>query len=83
LPADPELVFDGPTDASMTITLAHGAGAGMEGYGEVDRNTWGGEGRASGGTGQGQRDLRLKARKPVRKSGPLGGYKALGQVQRG
>jgi predicted alpha/beta-hydrolase family hydrolase len=30
LPADPELLFDGPTDASRTIVLAHGAGAGMD-----------------------------------------------------
>jgi predicted alpha/beta-hydrolase family hydrolase len=30
LPADPELLFDGPTDASRTVVLAHGAGAGMD-----------------------------------------------------
>jgi predicted alpha/beta-hydrolase family hydrolase len=30
LPADPELLFDGPTDATRTIALAHGAGAGMD-----------------------------------------------------
>jgi predicted alpha/beta-hydrolase family hydrolase len=30
LPGDPELVFDGPTDAPRTIVLAHGAGAGMD-----------------------------------------------------
>jgi hypothetical protein len=28
--ADPELLFDGPTDASRTIALAHGAGAAMD-----------------------------------------------------
>jgi len=30
LTADPELLFDGPSDASTTIALAHGAGAGMD-----------------------------------------------------
>jgi predicted alpha/beta-hydrolase family hydrolase len=30
LPADPELLFDGPGDASTTIALAHGAGAAMD-----------------------------------------------------
>jgi len=30
LSADPELLFDGPSDASTTIALAHGAGAGMD-----------------------------------------------------
>jgi predicted alpha/beta-hydrolase family hydrolase len=30
LPAYPEFVFDGPTDASRTNVLAHGAGAGMD-----------------------------------------------------
>jgi uncharacterized protein len=30
LPADPELLFDGATDASRTIVLAHAAGAGMD-----------------------------------------------------
>jgi uncharacterized protein len=30
LSADPELLFDGPADASSTIALAHGAGAGMD-----------------------------------------------------
>src|SRR5437016_5930441 len=30
MPADPELLFDGPTNASRTIVLAHGAGAGMD-----------------------------------------------------
>jgi predicted alpha/beta-hydrolase family hydrolase len=30
LPADPELLVDGPTDASRTIALAHGAGAAMD-----------------------------------------------------
>jgi predicted alpha/beta-hydrolase family hydrolase len=30
LPADPDLLFDGPTDAATTIALAHGAGAGMD-----------------------------------------------------
>jgi uncharacterized protein len=30
LPADPELLFDGPKEASRTIVLAHGAGAGMD-----------------------------------------------------
>jgi uncharacterized protein len=30
LPADLELLFDGPKGASMTIALAHGAGAGMD-----------------------------------------------------
>jgi uncharacterized protein len=29
MPSDPELVFDGPSDAATTIALAHGAGAGM------------------------------------------------------
>jgi predicted alpha/beta-hydrolase family hydrolase len=29
VPADPELLFEGPTDAQRTIALAHGAGAGM------------------------------------------------------
>jgi hypothetical protein len=28
LPADPDLQFDGPTEASRTVALAHGAGAG-------------------------------------------------------
>jgi len=26
MPADPELLFNGPSDASTTIALAHGAG---------------------------------------------------------
>ena len=30
MPADPELLFDGPADASRTVALAHGAGAGMD-----------------------------------------------------
>jgi predicted alpha/beta-hydrolase family hydrolase len=30
LPADPELLLDGPSDAPRTVALAHGAGAGME-----------------------------------------------------
>lgn len=30
MPTDPELLFDGPTDAFTTIALAHGAGAGMD-----------------------------------------------------
>jgi predicted alpha/beta-hydrolase family hydrolase len=30
LPADTELIFDGPTDAAQTIALAHGAGVGMD-----------------------------------------------------
>jgi uncharacterized protein len=30
LPTDPEILFDGPTDASRTIALAHGAGVGMD-----------------------------------------------------
>jgi len=30
LPPDPELLFDGPSGASTTIALAHGAGAGMD-----------------------------------------------------
>jgi predicted alpha/beta-hydrolase family hydrolase len=30
VPDDPELLFDGPDDASRTIALAHGAGAGMD-----------------------------------------------------
>jgi predicted alpha/beta-hydrolase family hydrolase len=30
MPADPELLFDGPSDAATTIALAHGAGAGMD-----------------------------------------------------
>jgi uncharacterized protein len=30
LPVDPELLFDGPADASRTVVLAHGAGAGMD-----------------------------------------------------
>ena len=30
MPSDPELLLDGPTDASTTIALAHGAGAGMD-----------------------------------------------------
>ncbi len=30
MPADPELLFDGPADASMTVALAHGVGAGMD-----------------------------------------------------
>jgi hypothetical protein len=30
LPADPELLFDGLTDASRTNVLAHGAGTGMD-----------------------------------------------------
>ena len=30
MPSDPELLFDGPTDALRTIALAHGAGAGMD-----------------------------------------------------
>jgi predicted alpha/beta-hydrolase family hydrolase len=30
LPANPQLLFDGPADAATTIALAHGAGAGMD-----------------------------------------------------
>jgi predicted alpha/beta-hydrolase family hydrolase len=30
LPSDPDLLFDGPADASRTIALAHGAGAAMD-----------------------------------------------------
>jgi uncharacterized protein len=30
MPADPDLLFDGPSDASTTIVLAHGAGAAMD-----------------------------------------------------
>ncbi len=30
MPADPDFLFDGPSDASTTIVLAHGAGAGMD-----------------------------------------------------
>jgi predicted alpha/beta-hydrolase family hydrolase len=30
VPADPDLLFDGPADAAMTVVLAHGAGAGMD-----------------------------------------------------
>lgn len=30
MPTDPELLFDGPNGASITIALAHGAGAGMD-----------------------------------------------------
>jgi predicted alpha/beta-hydrolase family hydrolase len=30
MPADPELLFDGPAKASTTIALAHGAGAAMD-----------------------------------------------------
>jgi pimeloyl-ACP methyl ester carboxylesterase len=30
MPAGPELLFDGPTDAPRTFALAHGAGAGMD-----------------------------------------------------
>ena len=30
MPGDPELLFDGLTDATRTIALAHGAGAGMD-----------------------------------------------------
>ena len=30
VPADPELLFDGPSDAPWTVVLAHGAGAGMD-----------------------------------------------------
>jgi predicted alpha/beta-hydrolase family hydrolase len=30
LPADPELLLDGPSDAPRTVVLAHGAGAGMD-----------------------------------------------------
>jgi predicted alpha/beta-hydrolase family hydrolase len=30
LPADPELLLDGPSDAKTTVALAHGAGAGMD-----------------------------------------------------
>jgi uncharacterized protein len=30
MPADPELLFDGPSDAERTIVLAHGAGAAMD-----------------------------------------------------
>lgn len=30
MPSDPELLFDGPNNASKTIALAHGAGVGMD-----------------------------------------------------
>ncbi len=30
MPADPDLPFDGPADASRTVALGHGAGAGMD-----------------------------------------------------
>jgi predicted alpha/beta-hydrolase family hydrolase len=30
LPADPELLFDGPTDASRSVALAYGVGGGMD-----------------------------------------------------
>ena len=30
MPSDPDLLIDGPADASMTIILAHGAGAAMD-----------------------------------------------------
>jgi predicted alpha/beta-hydrolase family hydrolase len=30
LSADPDLLFDGPADASWTVALTHGAGAGMD-----------------------------------------------------
>ena len=30
MPSDPDLLFDGPTDASATVILAHGAGAAMD-----------------------------------------------------
>jgi predicted alpha/beta-hydrolase family hydrolase len=30
LPAEPELLLDGPTDPPRTVALAHGAGAGMD-----------------------------------------------------
>ena len=30
MPADPELLFDGPADAPRTVALTHGAGAGMD-----------------------------------------------------
>jgi uncharacterized protein len=30
VPPNPELLFDGPTDAAHTIALAHGAGAGVD-----------------------------------------------------
>jgi predicted alpha/beta-hydrolase family hydrolase len=30
VPADPDLLVDGPTDVSTTVAMAHGAGASMD-----------------------------------------------------